>query len=443
MKVLTQNDLADLKANFEDNPSNRLMQNAVAQSDVNEIALDRSITNEMTHPVSNVLDHWAPTNQKMSGRCWLFAGLNQFRVNTMEIMNTKQFEFSQNYLMFWDKIERANYLLEAIIETADRPVDDRTVAWLLDRPLADAGQWDMFVNLVKKYGVVPKTVMPETESSGNTGRMNFILNYQFSQGAKRLRELYASEVGLDEIQRAKREVLKVIYNVLCIHLGTPLNRFDWQWTDKDGEFHRDAGITPLEFADKYVTTPMDEFVCLVHDPRTTSPKGHTFTIEYLGNVVDGSPVKYLNVDIDLIKDITLSLLLEGQPVWMGCDTGKQAHRKLGLWDAKLYDYEGVYGDDFSLDKAARLEYNQTRMTHAMLFTGVDLVDGTPRRWRVENSHGAEVGDKGFHLMNDSWFDEYVFEIAAPKTYLPPELLKALDENPIVLPPWDPMGALAA
>ena len=332
--------------------------------------------------------------------------------------------------------------MEAIIETADRPLDDRTVAWLLDRPLADAGQWDMFVNLVKKYGVVPKTTMPETESSGNTGRMNFILNYQFSQGAKRLRELYANEVGLDEIQRVKREVLKVIYNVLCIHLGTPLNRFDWQWTNRDGEFHRDAGITPLEFADKYVTTPIDEFICLVNDPRKNNPMGHTYTIEYLGNVVGGSPVTYLNVEIELIKEITQNLLLEGQPVWMGCDTGKQAHRKLGLWDAKLFDYQGVYGENFSLNKADRLEYNQTRMTHAMLFTGVDLVDGRPRRWRVENSHGDNVGDKGFHLMNDSWFDEYVFEIAAPKSYLPPGLLKALDEKPIVLPPWDPMGALA-
>ena len=208
MKVLTQNDLADLKANFEDNPSNRLMQNAVAQSDVNEIALDRSITNEMTHPVSNVLDHWAPTNQKMSGRCWLFAGLNQFRVNTMEIMNTKQFEFSQNYLMFWDKIERANYLLEAIIETADRPVDDRTVAWLLDRPLADAGQWDMFVNLVKKYGVVPKTVMPETESSMNTARMNSILYYHLRQAAACLRDLHPElsvQSGSQEAPRALRK----------------------------------------------------------------------------------------------------------------------------------------------------------------------------------------------------------------------------------------------
>jgi bleomycin hydrolase len=440
--ALTQQHLAVFRSNFESNPTSNLMQNVVTQRDVNEVALNRSIVSEATHSFSITLDDWSVTNQARSGRCWMFAGLNMFRAETKNVLNVKQFEFSQSYLMFWDKIERANFLLEAIVETADRPVDDRTVAWLLQRGVEDGGQWDMFVNLVRKHGVVPKTVMPETESSGNSARMNMMLNYQYRQGAKKIRDLYAAEAGVDEMRQSKQETLNSIYQVLCIHLGTPPSRFFWQWTDKDKGFQRDGEMTPRGFARKYIVTPMEEYVCLVHDPRQSSPLGSTFTIQYLGNLVDGLPIKYLSVDIEVMKEITLRMLQDGKPVWMGCDTGKQMHRDKGLWDAQLFNYEGVYTSDFSLDKAARLEYHQTRMTHAMLFTGVDVVDGTPRRWRVENSWDDKVGDKGFCLMNDSWFAEYMFEIAAPKSYLSPELQQAWEQEPIVLPPWDPMGSLA-
>ena len=434
--------LADFQQAFESQPSHRLMQNVVTQHDVNDVAMNRNIVTEATHSFSTVLDDWGVTNQARSGRCWMFAGLNLFRAETRKQMNVKEFEFSQNYVMFWDKMERANYILEAVIETADRPVDDRVVAWLLRQPLGDGGQWDMFVSLVKKHGVVPKTVMPETESSANSARMNAGLNYQVRQGAMRVRNLFAEEGGLDAMRQAKDEALRSVYQILCIHLGNPPDNFDWQWKDRDGEFHRDGAMTPLEFAEKYISTPMDDYVCLVHDPRQSNPPGRTYTVQYLGNVVDGTEIKYLNVDIELMKDITMRMLQDGQPVWMGCDTGKQMHRDKGIWDADLFDYGSVYGAEFSMDKAARLEYHQTAMTHAMLFTGVDVVDGKPRRWRVENSWDDKVGDKGFFLMNDSWFAEYMFEIAAPKSYLPAELQQALGLEPIVLPPWDPMGSLA-
>ena len=441
--VLTPADLEEFQSDFDADPSRRLMQNVVTQHDVNDAALNRSIVNEAVHSFSTVLDEWGVTNQARSGRCWMFAGLNLFRSESRTVMNLKEFEFSQNYVMFWDKMERANFLLEAIIETADRPVDDRTVAWLLQRSIEDGGQWDMFVELVKKHGVVPKTVMPETESSSNSSRMNSMLNYQMRQGAMRIRRLYSAEAGLDEMRREKQKTLNVVYQVLCIHLGTPPSHFNWQWKDKDGEFKRDGEMTPLEFAEKYVVTPLEEYVSLVHDPRETSPHGKTFTVAYLGNVAGAPPIKYLNVDIQLMKDIAMQMLLEGKPVWMGCDTGKQMHRDLGIWDAELFDYSSVYGADFDMDKAERLEYHQTRMTHAMMFTGVDVVDGKPRRWRVENSWDNKVGDKGFFMMNDSWFAEYMFEIAAPKSYLPADLQAALDQEPIVLPPWDPMGSLAS
>ena len=440
--ALSLDNVDGYRQSFDADASKRLVQNTVTQRDVNEIALSHKIVNESPHDFSIVLDDWSVTNQARSGRCWMFAGLNLCRVDTKDVLNVKDFEFSQNYLMFWDKLERVNFILEAIIETADRSTDDRTVAFLLRNPLSDGGQWDMFTALVAKHGVIPKSAMKETESSANSGRMNASLNYQTRQGAKSIRDAYAEESGLVELRRIKDAVLKVVYDILCIHLGTPPTEVDWQWKDKDGEFTRSGKLTPLEFAASYLQTDIHDYVSLVHDPRESSPEGATFTVEYLGNVVDAPAIRYLNVDIQLMKDITLKMLQDGKPVWMGCDTGKQMHRDLGIWDADLFDYAAVYGTEFDLDKAARLEYHQTAMTHAMMFTGVDVVDGVPRRWRVENSWDDKVGNKGFFLMNDSWFAEYMFEIAVPKDYLPEELQKALDLDPIVLPAWDPMGSLA-
>jgi bleomycin hydrolase len=229
---------------------------------------------------------------------------------------------------------------------------------------------------------------------------------------------------------------------LNIHLGTPPERFAWQWRDKNDVFHRTDDLTPRQFADECVDLPLDDYVCLVHDPRPANPPGRTYTVQYLGNVVGGERVTYLNVDMSLMKAIAQRTLEAGEPVWFGCDVGKQMRRDLGLMDRDLYDLESLYDFSVEMDKAARLEYGETQMTHAMLFTGVDVLDGEPRRWRVENSWGAEPGQKGFFTMNDSWFDEYMFEIAARKDYLPVELQAALDLEPIVLPPWDPMGALA-
>ncbi len=435
--------LADMDEDFASQPAYRMAQNAVTQVTADDVALNRNIVTQMDHTFSHHLDDWKVTNQKKSGRCWMFAGLNLFRVGAMKKMNLKDFEFSQNYTLFWDKLERANYFLEAIIETADKPVDDRTVAFLLERPLDDGGQWNMFVNIIHKHGLVPKAVMPETESSSNTGRMNSLLLHKLREGAKTLRDL-KNDGGNDEAMRqAKHEIVRVIHRMLCIHLGTPPKSFNWQWMDKDRKFHRDGEMTPQDFAKKYVDGPLDDYVCIVHDPRETSPYGKTFTVQHLGNVVGGTPVKYLNVPMDVMKSITQKIIMDGEPVWMGCDVGKMMRRDMGLWDKNLFDYETLYDTEFALDKAGRLLHHQTLMTHAMLFTGVDVEDDQPRRWRVENSWGEEEnGEKGFYIMNDSWFDEYMFEIAARKKYLTPELLEALETEPIVLPPWDPMGSLA-
>jgi bleomycin hydrolase len=286
-------------------------------------------------------------------------------------------------VLFWDKLERANYLLEAIIATADRDIDDRRVAHLLDSFAADGGQWDMFVAIVRKHGLVPKAFMPETESSGNTGRMNGVLRALLRQGAQQLREIAGRD--RDEARATKADVLKVVHRVLSIHLGSPPERFLWQWMDEDNGFHRDGELSPLQFVGEYVELPLEDYVCLVNDPRPSSRLGQTFTVEFLGNVVEAPRVLYLNVGIEVIKELAAGLLADDQPVWFGCDVAKMMSSEYGLWDAKLFDLPALYDTSFQMGKADRLLLHESQMTHAMLFTGVDIVDGKPRRWRVENS----------------------------------------------------------
>src|SRR3954469_4491733 len=277
-----------------ESPAFRIAQNAVTQVTADDVALNRNIVFNTDHSFSNVLDDWSVTNQKQTGRCWMFAGLNLFRAGAIAKMGLKSFEFSQNYTMFCDKIERANYFLEAIIDTAGRDVDDRTVAYLVSRPISDGGQWNMFTNLVRKHGLIPKPLMPETQSSSASARMNAILAAKLRETAADLRAMFSRGASITEVRAAKEQALAVIYRILCVHLGTPPARFAWQWTDKDRSFHRDAEMTPQEFAAAYVRVPFEEYVCLVNDPRPTSPMGRTFTVEYLGNVVEGGIVRYLN-----------------------------------------------------------------------------------------------------------------------------------------------------
>jgi bleomycin hydrolase len=228
--------------------------------------------------------------------------------------------------------------------------------------------------------------------------------------------------------------------MLCIHLGTPPTSFDWQWRDKDNKFHRKGAMTPQEFAEEYVDVDWRNYVCIVNDPRNEYYQ--TYTVDYLQNVAGGPSVVYLNVPSEEMKSVTQKLLEDGIPVWMGCDVGKEMDRKGGYWDANLFNVSDLYGVEYGMNKENRLQHGQTMMTHAMLFTGVDVVDGKPRRWRVENSWGGDTGQKGYYTMNDSWYDEYMFEIAAPKDYLTEKMLKGLETEPVVLPAWDPMGSLA-
>ena len=439
-KTITRKQVAELRKGFAANPSNKVAQNAVTNVQLPDLTLDRNLVQNMDSSFSTKLDDWKVTAQMRSGRCWLFATLNLFRVGAMKKMNLKNFEFSQAHIHFWDKFERANHLLEAIIETADRPVDDRTIHFLLSDPIGDGGQWNMAMNLIRKHGLVPKSAYPESNTSSATRWMNTELKNILRSSACEIRAILEGGGTEDEAREHKEKRIADVWKMLCIHLGTPPKTFDWQWRDKDDEFHRKGRMTPQQFAAEYVDIEWEDYVCIVNDPRNEYYQ--TYTVDFLQNVAGGPPVVYLNVPSKEMKAVTRTLLEDGMPVWMGCDVGKEMDRKKGLWDADLFDVEGLYGVEYGMDKADRLRHNQTMMTHAMLFTGVDVVNGRARRWRVENSWGGETGQKGYYTMNDSWYDEYMFEIAAPTSYLNEKMVAGLETEPVVLPAWDPMGSLA-
>jgi bleomycin hydrolase len=461
---LTPEQIRGFRDAFASDPTAKLMQNAVVAVGAKDISVNWEVIQNTDLAFSTKLDDWTVTDQASSGRCWLFAALNLLRPGAMKKMKVKSFEFSQAHIHFWDKMERSNYFLQSMVELIDRDVDDRTVAYMLGDPIGDGGQWNMAVALISKHGLVPKQAYPESQSSSATLLMNAQLKEILRTSACELRALKASGKSMVEIMAHKDKRVADIWRMLCIHLGTPPESFDWQYMDKDSKLQRTGVITPQQFVAEYVDLPYQEYVCLVNDPRNEMFK--TYTVDRLQNVYGGPPVVYLNVPVQCIKDATRRTLVElGVPVWMGCDVGKQFDRVRGLWDEDIRDHSKVYGvDSYKMNKADRLLFRQTLMTHAMLFTGVDVrgegvgvgegegattaaataTATAPQtiKWRVENSWGSKNADKGFCTMNDNWFDEHMFEVACDRSLLSAEMTAALELAPIVLPAWDPMGSLA-
>ena len=420
-----------------------LARNAATQVGIEAASLNREKIQHTSTAVSHRLDDWKATSQKKSGRCWLFSSLNFLRSRARESLGIKNFEFSQSYVFFWDKFERANWFLTDIIATSDEPVDGRLVQFLLGDVLGDGGQWDMAVSVYMKYGLVPKEVMPESEASTNSRPMNARLRAVLHIGALRLREAIASGASAEEIDTQRRKILADVWKILVVCLGEPPVRFNWQWRDDEGNFHRDGEITPHEFYERHVGVDLSEYICLVDDPRPENPKGSMETVEHLGNVVGGRPIRYLNAPVEEIKRIAAAQIAAGEAVWFGADVSQPYDRGLGFFVTGIHDYDGLFDVDFSSTKLERVRSGESAMDHAMLFTGVDLDEaGQPRAWRVENSWGDEPGDSGFFTMDDQWFTDNVFEVVVPKSALPEDLAAAVDTEPIVLPAWDPMGTLA-
>src|SRR5262245_34105264 len=324
---LTSDHLQRFAKEVAADPKHRILQNALTRNEVDEVALDRDLAVSAERSMSHQLDDWAATNQKQSGRCWLFAGLNLLRVGAAQKMGVTDFEFSQNHLLFWDKLEKANFWLEGIIATSDRGVDDRTVAFLMSDPIGDGGQWHMFVALVRKHGLVPKSAMPETVASSSTRQLNRDLKAVLRQAARDLRARAADGATGDDLRDQKDETLRTVHRMLSLHLGTPPETVSWQWRDKDKGFHRDDPVTAVDSAHGYVDLDRESYVGLVDDPPPSSPRNRTFTVEHLGNVVSGEPVTYLNVEMPLIKRLAREAIVAGTPVWFGCDVGQMMEKE--------------------------------------------------------------------------------------------------------------------
>ena len=385
-------------------------------------------------------------NQQRSGRCWMFASLNTMRYRTIKKYNLKTFELSQAYPLFWDKLEKSNWFLCNIIDTLDEPLDGRLVSYLLTDPICDGGQWDMFRALVAKYGVCPKEAMPETACSKNTHEMDAYLTRYLRGCARRLRDAHAAGTAVDDLQQMRAQMVEEIYALLVTCLGEPPATFEVRLRDKDDNLALSGTFTPQKFFATAVDMQLDDFVSLISAPTADKPFGHAYTVSRLGNVVEAGGVRYLNLPVDELKRVAVAQLADGLPVWFGCDVDQSYLREEGIMDTASIDIDGLFGFavEKCLDRAERLDYGESLMTHAMVFEGVRLnEDGKPTLWKVENSWGKDHGRDGFDTISDAWFDEYVYQVVVDKKYLTPQQRDVYEnEQATVLAPWDPMGSLA-
>lgn len=443
MSHITPEALSGMEQGFAAFPPAAVASNAVMNQGVNAVAKDPKVERSLPHDFSIRLEQGEITNQKRSGRCWMFAALNTMRFKIMKDLDLDTFELSQSYTLFFDKLEKANYFLESILVTLDEPTDGRLIAHLLRAPIGDGGQWDMFCSLIDKYGIVPKSVFPESVPSSATAEMNAYLTEKLRGYACTLRTAYKDGASLEELQKQKEKMMDEIYRMLAVCLGVPPKTFTFSYRDKNKVFHREDGLTPKEFYKKYVGMDLNEYISLINAPTADKPYYRSYTVQFLGNVIEGRQVKYVNLPSEELKKAAIAQLSDGEPVWFGCDVGKRSNRDLGVMDPDIYDLPSLFGTGFPMTKAQRLDYGQSVMTHAMVFQGVNLdAEGKPDRWCVENSWGEDAGKKGYYVMSDRWFDEYNYQVVVNRKYLSKEILDAYDSDPIELKPWDPCGSLA-
>ena len=443
MHSLEQDFTDKLYAAYEDNSKYAAIENAISHNGLLASLEKRSAAVENTPVFSLDLTKDKVSDQKASGRCWMFAALNTFRHKMIAGFQLEDFELSQAHTFFWDKYEKSNWFLEQVLATADQELTSRKVKFLLDTPQQDGGQWDMVVALFEKYGVVPKSVYPESISSSDSRELNQILNKLLRQDAQILRELVAEGANSAELQAKKEELLQEVFNFLAMNLGLPPRQFDFSYRDKDNHFHSESGLTPLTFYQKYVELKLDDHVSIINAPTADKPYGRSYTVEMLGNVVGSKPVRYLNVEMNRLKELAIAQMQAGETVWFGSDVGQSSNRKAGVMAEGMHDFTAGMDIRLTQDKAGRLDYSESLMTHAMVLTGVDLDEnGKAKKWKVENSWGEKVGNKGYFVASDAWMDEYTYQIVVRKEFLTAAELAAYEAEPIVLSPWDPMGALA-
>ncbi len=411
---------------------------ALSQNEVKDLVIDTEARKGVVNLFSDKIDAKGITNQNKSGRCWMFATLNTLRPAIMKRLRLEKFEFSYNFLFFYDKLEKSNLFLEKMIELADRSLsDDRELEWWLRTPAGDGGQWNMAVELIEKYGLVPLYAMPENVQSKESRYMNAALFRRLRKGALAIRTQHARGATLAELRVEKTRILEDVYRILALNLGVPPATFEWRYQPKKGKASKPKIMTPVDFFRKVVRVDLDRYLYLMNSPN--HPMGKLYRIKVDRSLQDSRGMVFANVPIADLKKFAMHSVKRGQAPWFGADVGKDYDA--GGWLAPEFSaLSRLYGVDFSMDKAERLSFRESLPTHAMVFIGVDIKDGKPRKWLVENSWGDERGNKGLWTMTDRWFDEYVYALIVDKKYLPAEVIKIFDQKPTDLPYYDPVWA---
>lgn len=430
--------LQTIQQSYKETPETRALQNAIGGNDINKLAVNRSNTNNDTY-FSHRVNTKGITDQKSSGRCWAFTGMNVLRAKVIAKYNLNEFQFSINYLFFWDQLEKANLFLQAIIDTRTKPMEDKTVEWLFKNPIGDGGQFTGVADLVAKYGAVPQEIMPESNSSNNTSRMSQLLSLKLKEFGLQLRDMDGKNAKPEDMLKKKAAMLSVIYRILVLNLGAPPTEFTWTQKDGTGKPVATKTYTPLSFYKDVVDVDMHNYVMLMNDPTRAYNK--VYEIEYDRHIYDGHNWKYLNLSVEDIKKMAIASIKDSTMLYFSCDVGKFLNRETGFLDVTNYDYASLMGTDFTMDKKQRIQTFASGSSHAMTLCAVDLDEHEhPKKWMVENSWGASYGHKGFLIMTDEWFDQYMFRIVVDKKYIPVNIQALLDQKPIQLPPWDPMFA---
>lgn len=435
---LTSEQVRSLIQSVKMDPATRAAMNAVTNNDIRDLVLNRDITAVNDDVFSFSLPTKGITDQESTGRCWLFAGMNMVRQDVAKKYKLDDFELSQSYMAFWDRLEKMNVFLEFIIDTRMRDLTDREIAHMLNDPVSDGGYWGYVVNLVEKYGVLPKKFMGETKSSADTDRMDKVLHTLLRRDAMMLREMAAAGKPVSALRDEKLKMLQDVMRVLVISYGQPPTEFLWRVVSDSGVVTEEKIYTPQQFYRDAIGTNLADYVSLADFP--IHPYGRHYAIQLTKAMADKPNIDFVNVEIGRMKEIALKALLDSNRVWFGCDMGQDVSGKKGLMVDGLVDYESLFGVTLDMTKAQRLNSRHSSSNHAMVLTGVDIVNGKPTRWRVENSWGSDRGDKGFFTMSDEWFNENVLNIIVPRTYVPADLLTILRQPPTELPVWDPSWA---
>lgn len=433
---LSEDLIERIQANHDLDNHSRAMYNAITNNNVNDLALNRDLLQGHNEVFSHKIKAKGVTNQKSSGRCWLFAGLNILRPAIIENYKLGSFEFSQNYLAFWDKMEKANTFLERIIEYRDTDLLDREMEIVLRSPFPDGGWWKYVVDLIDKYGVVPKDVMPETNSSESTGMMNRLISRKLRVDAVELRAMHAGGASVLELRTEKEAMLSEVYRMLVMNLGEPPSEFPFRYEDRDSNVSEMRVYSPNEFYDEFVQVDLHEYVNIFNYP--SQEYGGHYKIDLSSNMYDKDDINFANVEIDILKMSAMNSVLDDEPVWFACDVGKDQSRQHGIMAMNVFDYNSIYSTELEMSKSDRAMFRESAPNHAMVFVGVDVKDGEPQKWLVENSWGTSKGSGGYWTLYDTWFDNHVYNVIVKKKYVPKDVLEIYEREPIVLPAWDPM-----